>query len=105
EHEQGKTGESGVKWMAGKLGRSATNNPEEYVGLVREHLAQAIDRPHRKEILKSEGVEIVCSDSDEGYYIPPTQLPCLVVQNGSLDRWNGNSTPIPLMDPEGYGCK
>nr|GFC11481.1 hypothetical protein [Tanacetum cinerariifolium]GFC12796.1 hypothetical protein [Tanacetum cinerariifolium] len=20
----------------------------------------------------------VCSDSDEGYYIPPTQLPCLV---------------------------
>nr|GEW47559.1 hypothetical protein [Tanacetum cinerariifolium] len=26
----------------------------------------------------------VCSDSDEGYYIPPTQLPCLVVQNGSL---------------------
>ncbi|KAI3666371.1 hypothetical protein L1987_89123 [Smallanthus sonchifolius] len=29
-------------------------------------------------------VPSVCSDSDEGYYIPPTQLPCLVVQNGSL---------------------
>ncbi|GJX39193.1 hypothetical protein Tco_0252496 [Tanacetum coccineum] len=34
------------------------NNPGEYEGLVREHLAQAIDRPHRQEILKSEGVEI-----------------------------------------------
>nr|GEV38295.1 hypothetical protein [Tanacetum cinerariifolium] len=34
------------------------NNPREYEGLVREHLAQAIDRPHRKKILKSEGVEI-----------------------------------------------
>ncbi|KAI3729606.1 hypothetical protein L6452_18267 [Arctium lappa] len=31
-------------------------------------------------------VPSVCSDSDEGYYIPPTQLPCLVVQNGSLGR-------------------
>ncbi|GJV67676.1 hypothetical protein Tco_1483185 [Tanacetum coccineum] len=34
-------------------------------------------------------VPSVCSDSDEGYYIPPTQLPCLVVQNGRrLDCWN-----------------
>ncbi|KAI3802659.1 hypothetical protein L1987_30800 [Smallanthus sonchifolius] len=32
-----------------------------------------------------EGEVAICSDSEEGYYIPPTQLPCLVVQNGSLE--------------------
>nr|GEW89447.1 hypothetical protein CTI12_AA035400, chloroplastic [Tanacetum cinerariifolium] len=44
----------------------------------------------------------VCSDSDEGYYIPPTQLPCLVVQNGSLGiclsgllvKWKFYSNPF-----------
>nr|GFB36707.1 hypothetical protein [Tanacetum cinerariifolium] len=34
------------------------NNPGEYEALVREHLAQAIDRPYRQEIMKSKGVEI-----------------------------------------------
>ncbi|GJZ15299.1 retrotransposon protein, putative, ty1-copia subclass, partial [Tanacetum coccineum] len=38
-------------------------------------------------------VPSVCSDSDEGYYIPPTQLPCLVVQNGSL-----GITPVAIID-------
>ncbi|KAI3666720.1 hypothetical protein L1987_88759 [Smallanthus sonchifolius] len=41
-------------------------------------------------------VPSVCSDSDEGYYIPPTQLPCLVVQNGSLV---GSSSSIQASRP------
>ncbi|KAI3668391.1 hypothetical protein L1987_88625 [Smallanthus sonchifolius] len=46
-------------------------------------------------------VPSVCSDSDEGYYIPPTQLPCLVVQNGSLDERFTVSGSIRQSHPEG----
>nr|GEW29635.1 NADH dehydrogenase subunit 4L, mitochondrial [Tanacetum cinerariifolium] len=38
--------------------KEPANNPGEYEALVREHLAQAIDRRYRQEIMKSKGVEI-----------------------------------------------
>ncbi|GJR49821.1 hypothetical protein Tco_1400342 [Tanacetum coccineum] len=46
----------------------------------------------------------VCSDSDEMTIYSATQQLAWWFQNGSIarlgaDRWNGNSTPIPLMDP------